>query len=126
MLEAFANLLAFWPLTYLALGVALGIVVGSIPGLTASMLIALSLPLTFYMSSVDAMTLLIGMYVGGISGGLIAATLLRMPGTPASIMTTFDGYPTFIAVLASLVAYVAVALVTRPATLRAGQRRKAC
>ena len=45
MLEAFANLLAFWPLTYLALGVALGIVVGSIPGLTASMLIALSLPL---------------------------------------------------------------------------------
>ncbi|MEZ5861574.1 MAG: tripartite tricarboxylate transporter permease [Geminicoccaceae bacterium] len=93
MLEAFANLLAFWPLTYLALGVALGIVVGSIPGLTASMLIALSLPLTFYMSSVDAMTLLIGMYVGGISGGLIAATLLRMPGTPASIMTTFDGFP---------------------------------
>ncbi|MEZ5864207.1 MAG: tripartite tricarboxylate transporter permease [Geminicoccaceae bacterium] len=93
MLQAFANLLAFWPLTYLALGVALGIIVGSIPGLTAPMLIALSLPLTFYMSSVDALTLLIGMYVGGISGGLIAATLLRMPGTPASIMTTFDGFP---------------------------------
>jgi len=91
--EAFANLMAFWPLVYLTVGVVLGITVGSIPGLTASMLIALSLPLTFYMSSVDAMTLLIGMYVGGISGGLIAATLLRMPGTPASIMTTFDGFP---------------------------------
>ena len=93
MLQSFANLFAFWPLFYLTLGVALGIVVGSIPGLTASMLIALSLPLTFYMDSVDAMTLLIGMYVGGRSGGLSAATLLRMPGTPASIMTTFDGYP---------------------------------
>ena len=81
--EAFANLFAFWPMVYLIAGTALGITVGSIPGLTASMLIALSLPLTFYMSSVDAMTLLIGMYVGGISGGLIAATLLRMPGTPA-------------------------------------------
>ncbi len=93
MLEAFAALFQPWPLLYLAIGTALGIVVGSIPGLTASMLIALSLPLTFYMSSVDALTLLIGMYVGGISGGLIAATLLRMPGTPASIMTTFDGFP---------------------------------
>ncbi len=93
MIDAFVALFSFWPLTYLTIGVALGIIVGSIPGLTASMLIALSLPLTFYMSSVDAMTLLIGMYVGGISGGLIAATLLRMPGTPASIMTTFDGFP---------------------------------
>ncbi len=93
MIEGFANLFALWPLLYLTIGVALGIVVGSIPGLTTSMLIALTLPLTFYMSSVDALTLLIGMYVGGISGGLIAATLLRMPGTPASIMTTFDGFP---------------------------------
>ena len=39
------------------------------------------------------MSLLIGMYVGAISGGLITATLMRMPGTPASVMTTFDGYP---------------------------------
>ena len=33
------------------------------------------------------------MYVGAVSGGLITATLLRMPGTPASIMTTMDGFP---------------------------------
>ena len=75
------------------IGVFLGIVVGSIPGLTTTMLITLTLPLTFFMDSVNAITLLIGMYVGGISGSQIAATLLRMPGTPASIMTTFDGYP---------------------------------
>jgi putative tricarboxylic transport membrane protein len=45
------------------------------------------------MEPVSAVTLLIGEYVGGISGGLITAILLRMPGTPASIVTTFDGYP---------------------------------
>ena len=83
-------LFQIWPLTLLFIGVALGIVIGSIPGLTTTMLITLTLPLTFFMESVDAITLLIGMYVGGISGSQIAATLLRMPGTPASIMTTFD------------------------------------
>ncbi len=93
MIEAFFGLLHVWPLFYLAIGVALGIVIGAIPGLTASMLIALTLPLTFSMNNIDSMTLLIGEYVGGVSGGLIAAILLRMPGTPSSIMTTFDGYP---------------------------------
>lgn len=90
---AFGNLFAPWPMLFLTIGTAVGIVVGAIPGLTATMLISLTLPLTFYMHSVDALTLLIGMYVGGISGGLIAASQLRMPGTPASIMTTFDGFP---------------------------------
>ncbi|MBP85498.1 MAG: hypothetical protein CMJ64_02085 [Planctomycetaceae bacterium] len=78
----------------MALGVVLGVIVGAIPGLTGAMLIALTLPLTYNMANpADAMVLLVSMYVGSISGGLISATLLRMPGTPASIMTTLDGYP---------------------------------
>lgn len=93
MLDAFVLLFEWQNLLFLILGTALGIVVGAIPGLTASMLIALTLPLTFHMDPVSAVTLLIGEYVGGISGGLITAILLRMPGTPASIVTTFDGYP---------------------------------
>ena len=93
MLDAFVQLFEWHNLLFLILGTALGIVVGAIPGLTASMLIALTLPLTFHMDPVSAVTLLIGEYVGGISGGLITAILLRMPGTPASIVTTFDGYP---------------------------------
>jgi putative tricarboxylic transport membrane protein len=93
MIDAFIALFAPEPMFFLAIGVALGIVIGAIPGLTATMLIALTLPLTFHMDSVNALTLLIGEYVGGISGGLIMAILLRMPGTPASIVTTFDGYP---------------------------------
>lgn len=93
MIDAFTLLFTFDNLLFLFIGTALGIVVGAIPGLTASMLIALTLPLTFHMDPVSAVTLLIGEYVGGISGGLIMAILLRMPGTPASIVTTFDGYP---------------------------------
>lgn len=93
MLDAFQQLFEFQNILLLVIGTGLGIVVGAIPGLTASMLIALTLPLTFHMDPVGAVTLLIGQYVGGISGGLITAILLRMPGTPASIVTTFDGYP---------------------------------
>ena len=75
------------------LGTTLGITVGAIPGLTGTMLIALSLPMTFSMEPVSGLVLLVAMYVGAVSGGLISATLLRMPGTPAAIMTTLDGFP---------------------------------
>ncbi len=75
------------------LGTLLGITVGAVPGLTGTMLIALALPLTFTMEPVSALVLLVAMYVGAVSCGLISATLLRMPGTPAAVMTTLDGYP---------------------------------
>lgn len=93
-LQSVASLM-FSPLSLLlvAVGSALGVSVGAIPGLTGAMLIALSLPLTFSMSGEHALVLLVSMYVGSVSGGLVTATLLRIPGTPASIMTTLDGYP---------------------------------
>lgn len=75
------------------LGTFLGISVGAVPGLTGTMLIALALPYTFWMEPANALVLLVSMYVGAVSGGLISATLLRMPGTPAAVMTTLDGYP---------------------------------
>ncbi len=75
------------------LGTALGIFVGAVPGLTGTMLIALVLPLTYGADPLLSMALLISIYVGAVSGGMITATLLRMPGTPASIITTLDGYP---------------------------------
>lgn len=90
---AIMQILTPWSFFMLFTGTLLGIVVGAIPGLTGAMLIALTLPLTFYMEPFNAVVLLIAMYVGAISGGLITATLMRMPGTPASVMTTFDGYP---------------------------------
>ncbi len=63
------------------------------PGLTATMAVVLCLPLTFGMNPLSGMALLIGLYIGGISGGLISAILLNIPGTPSSIATTFDGHP---------------------------------
>ena len=74
-------------------GVIAGIIMGSIPGLTVTMGVALFLPITFGMSPVEGLSLLLGLYIGGTSGGLMSAILLKIPGTPASIATTFDGYP---------------------------------
>lgn len=89
----FSQILALKPLILIFLGVGVGIVFGAIPGLTATMAVALFLPLTFGMHPVDGMALLIGLYIGGVSGGLISAILINIPGTPSSIATTFDGYP---------------------------------
>ena len=74
-------------------GVAVGIVFGALPGLSATMAIALFLPVTYAMASTDAMTLLMALFIGAISGGLISAILLRIPGTPSSVATCFDGHP---------------------------------
>ena len=90
-----ALLANFEPSLFLTLliGTVAGVVVGAVPGLNGAMLIALCLPLTYGMESLHAITLLTAMYVGGVSGGLISATLLKIPGAPAAIMTTLDGYP---------------------------------
>ena len=80
-------------LLIMAVGVAIGIVFGAIPGLSATMAIALFLPITFEMTAAHGISLLLALYVGGISGGLISAILINIPGTAASIATTWDGYP---------------------------------
>ena len=80
-------------LILLVAGVFFGMVFGAIPGLTAALGVSLILPFTFAMTASQGITTLIGIYVGGISGGLIAAVLLNIPGSPASIVTCFDGSP---------------------------------
>lgn len=74
-------------------GVFMGIVFGCIPGLTAVLGVTLMIPFTYTMTPVQGLTLLVAIYVGGISGGLITATLINIPGTPSSIFTCYDGYP---------------------------------
>lgn len=75
------------------LGVFMGIVFGAIPGLTAALAVSLALPFTYGMLPKDGISLLIALYVGGISGGLTSAILLNIPGSPASLVTCFDGSP---------------------------------
>jgi putative tricarboxylic transport membrane protein len=77
----------------MVLGVFFGIIFGSIPGLTATLGVMLMIPFTFTMSAAQGLAILVGIYVGGISGGLITATLINIPGTPSSIVTCWDGYP---------------------------------
>jgi len=74
-------------------GIVFGLIFGCIPGLTAALAVTLILPFTYAMSPEMGISLLIAIYVGGISGGLYGATLLNIPGTPSSLVTTFDGYP---------------------------------
>ncbi|MDD6282086.1 MAG: tripartite tricarboxylate transporter permease [Oribacterium sp.] len=80
-------------LLLILIGVFMGIIVGAIPGLSVTMGVALFLPMTFGMQPIAGLALLCGLYIGGTSGGLISAILLKMPGTASSVATTFDGYP---------------------------------
>ncbi len=71
----------------------LGIIVGMLPGLTATMGVALMTTLTFHMEPSNAVLILVCMYVGAIYGGSRSAILLNIPGTPANAATAVDGYP---------------------------------
>ncbi len=71
----------------------LGIIVGMLPGLTATMGVALMTTLTFKMATSNAVLILICMYIGAIYGGSRSAILLNIPGTPANAATAVDGYP---------------------------------
>lgn len=75
------------------LGVAAGAAIGAIPGLTATMAVAVLVPLTFTMPPENALILMGAIYTGAIYGGAYAAILLNTPGTPSAIATTLDGYP---------------------------------
>ena len=74
-------------------GVIIGIIFGSIPGLSSSMALILFLPMSFGMEPMNGIALQVGLNLGGISGGLISAILLKIPGTASSIATVFDGGP---------------------------------
>lgn len=92
-LTGLANI--FYPKMILLIfgGTLLGIIVGALPGLSATMGVAILLPVTYYLPADQGINLLLGIYIGGIYGGSIAAILLNIPGCPASLMTTLDGYP---------------------------------
>ncbi len=83
------------PLALLLLfgSVLLGIIFGALPGLTATLGVALLTTLTYGLDSTLAMVSLLGIYVGAVYGGSYSAVLLNIPGTPASAATALDGYP---------------------------------
>lgn len=88
-----AHFLTVESLFNLAWASLLGIVIGALPGLTATMGVALLVTLTYKMAPDQAILSLMAMYVGAIYGGSRSAILLAIPGTPASAATTLDGFP---------------------------------
>jgi len=70
----------------------LGIVIGMIPGLTATLGVALMTTMTFSMESNTAILVLVCVYIGAIYGGSRTAILLNIPGTPASAASVMDGF----------------------------------
>ena len=75
------------------LGSVAGLFVGSIPGLSVSMATALLVSITYTWSANDALATVMGVYVVGVFSGALSAILLNIPGAPASVVTTLDGYP---------------------------------
>ena len=77
-------------------GVIGGIIVGALPGLTATMGVAILVPFSFGMEPVPGLLMLLGLYAGAIYGGSVAAILINTPGTPSAAATILDGTPMFL------------------------------
>ena len=92
LLDGLLAVLEWRVLGFLGLGVVLGAIFGALPGLTATMGIAVLTPLTFWLSAEQGLAMLLGIYGGAIPGGGIPAILINVPGTPASIAASWDGH----------------------------------
>lgn len=91
--SGFQHILGWQPLLFIILGVITGILTGAMPGLSPSMGVALLVPFTYSMSPSLALILLVSIYIAANYGGSITAVTINAPGTPASVVTSFDGYP---------------------------------
>lgn len=90
--EVFFSLLTLNNLLYMNIGLLGGIVVGALPGLTATMAVALLVPMTYGLDATTGILMLLGVYCGGTYGGSITAILINTPGTPAAAATAWDGH----------------------------------
>jgi putative tricarboxylic transport membrane protein len=93
MHQAMSATLTFGNLISLTFGTLVGIVVGVLPGLGPMVGMVVLLPFTFALHPDVALSLLLGVFCGGYFGGAVPAILMRTPGVPSSLITTFDGFP---------------------------------
>ena len=90
--RSIGGFVAFWPIVYTLGATLLGILIGCMPGLSATLGIALMTTLTIKMAPNDAILILICVYVGAIYGGSRTAILLNIPGTAANAAACLDGF----------------------------------
>jgi putative tricarboxylic transport membrane protein len=93
LLLGLQSVLHWTVLASLGAGAALGIVIGVLPGIGPGVAIAVILPMTYGMSPMAGLVLLLGIYCGAFYGGAVTSIQIRTPGEASSIMTMFDGYP---------------------------------
>lgn len=93
IITGLTNVFTLYNIAAILGGTLLGLFVGAMPGLSATMALALLLPLTFSMDTATGLSMLASLYVGASYGGSIAAILLRTPGTPSAAATVLDGFP---------------------------------
>ena len=92
--DALRMLFGSWsPWLVMVPGLVIGLIFGAVPGLTTSMAMVIFLPLTLYMDFLSAMIFMTSIFTGGGFGCAIPAILVNIPGMPAAVATTFDGYP---------------------------------
>jgi len=78
-------------LLWMSIGSVVGIILGALPGLTATMGVALMMPISFQLPTATGIGLLLAVYCGAVSGASIPAILLGIPGNPNAIATVEDG-----------------------------------
>ena len=82
-----------YTLLMVVFAIVVGTIFGALPGVSATMAVALGLPFTYSMQPIPAIVFLVAVYCSSITGGSITAILFKIPGVPSSAPTTFDGYP---------------------------------
>ena len=93
ILSGFSATLQPQNLLFIMIGLLFGVFIGSLPGMTATMGVAVMVPFSYYLPPDTAMLLMSGVFCGAIFGGSISAVLLGIPGTPASVPTAWEGFP---------------------------------
>ncbi len=91
-LEGLHLILQWQNLLAILIGVYCGVIIGMLPGLSPAMAVALAAPFTLFIPPLQGLSLLMGIYKGGVYGGSISAVLIGTPGTPEAAATVFDGY----------------------------------
>ncbi|MEG1777380.1 MAG: tripartite tricarboxylate transporter permease, partial [Angelakisella sp.] len=93
LIDGFA--IVFQPSTFMLIlgGTIMGVIFGAMPGVSASMAVALALPFAYPLDGVVAIAFLVSVYCASITGGGVTAILFKIPGTPSNAPTTFDGFP---------------------------------
>jgi putative tricarboxylic transport membrane protein len=80
-------------LLLVGIGTFAGVYIGAIPGLSVTMAVSILISFTFSWEVFPALSLMVGIYMGGVYGGSRTAILLNIPGAPSAIATALDGYP---------------------------------